>query len=82
MVRAQIYLTVREQSELRCLASLFGRSQSELIRDALNRFIEEARVNNRESVLRAAAGLWADAEDRPDFAELRSEADRIKPHLH
>ena len=79
MIRTQVYLTEREQKALRALAGQMGRSQSELIRAAIDQFIESAQDQERGKVLREAAGLWSDGRGRPDFAALRAEADRIEP---
>lgn len=79
MVRTQIYLTEAEQSALRSLANRSGRSQSELIREAVDRLIAQERESDRGRILGEAAGLWADPAGRPDFAAVRREADRIKP---
>ena len=77
MVRTQIYLTESEQAALRMLARRTGRGQSELIRDAVDRFIEQALPGDRARALEEAAGLWRDASGRPAFGALRKEADRI-----
>ena len=79
MVRTQIYLTEQEQSALRTIADNTGRSQSALIREAVDRLIEQTVSNDRGRILSAAAGLWADGRGRADFAAVRREADRIEP---
>ena len=83
MVRTQIYLTEQEQSALRQLSRQFKQSQSELIRQAIDRFIEESQEQNRTSILRAAAGLWSDSKPAEDinFQALRAEADRMNPEF-
>ena len=79
MVRTQIYLTEQEQAALRVLSGTTGRSQSELIRSAIDRLIEQTLVKDRGQVFAAAAGLWAEGGEREDFLAVRREADRIEP---
>ncbi len=81
MVRTQIYLTEQEQLALRSLAGRRGCSQSEIIRDAVDRFIENALLNDRDQILDAAAGIWVDDAGSPDFVALRKEADRVEPGM-
>lgn len=76
MVRTQLYLTEAERDELAALAKATGKKQSELIREALDRFLEQSSVNRRDVVLDRAAGLWKDRDDLPDFRALRDEWDR------
>ncbi|VEN72775.1 Toxin-antitoxin system, antitoxin component, ribbon-helix-helix domain protein [Candidatus Desulfarcum epimagneticum] len=76
MVRTQIYLTQRQRDELAIMARNSGKKQSELIRDALDRFISESGRAQRRAVLSRVQGIWKDRKDLPDFKALRSEWDR------
>lgn len=73
MVRTQIYLTQRQRDGLAAMARAVGKKQSELIRDAIDRLIEEESEGRRESILRRAAGMWKDRKDLPDFRAIRAE---------
>lgn len=77
MVRTQIYLTDEEKAFLQKIAEETGVSQSELIRQAIDRFIERRQVKDRRTLLQKAKGLWKDRKDLPDFRALRNEFDRI-----
>jgi len=76
MVRTQIYLTERQREELAAIAKIAGKKQSELIREAVDRLIDQAGHSRREAVLREAAGIWKDRTDLPDFKATRAEWDR------
>ena len=76
MVRTQIYLTERQRAELAAISKALGKKQSELIREAVDRFIDQAGHNRREAVLRETAGIWKDRTDLPDFKSVRTEWDR------
>ena len=76
MVRTQIYLTERQKEELAAIAKTVGKKQSELIREAVDQLIEQSGRSRREAVLRAAAGVWKDRRDLPDFNATRAEWDR------
>ena len=76
MVRTQIYLTERQRDELAAIAKTAGKKQSELIREAIDRLIEQTGKNHRELVLRQTAGIWKDRTDLPDFKSIRAEWDR------
>jgi metal-responsive CopG/Arc/MetJ family transcriptional regulator len=76
MVRTQIYLTENQRNELATIAKADGKKQSELIRDAIDRLIDQEGRGHREFVLHKAAGIWKDRTDLPDFNSIRSEWDR------
>ena len=77
MIRTQIYLSPAQQKALKALATRTGRTQSELIRDAIDRFVGQRKASERVSVIKRSAGLWKGRADLPDFARLRREADRV-----
>ena len=76
MVRTQIYLTEHQRDELAAIAKAEGKKQSELIREAVDRLINQSGSSRREAVLREAAGIWKDRTDLPDFKATRAEWDR------
>ena len=76
MVRTQIYLTENQKDELAFIARTTGRKQSDLIREAVDLFIERAGNSRRESILRESAGIWKDRADLPDFDSVRDGWDR------
>ena len=76
MVRTQLYLTEKERDELAALAKATGKNQSELIREAVDRLIEQFSSKRRNAVLDRAAGMWKGRNDLPDFRALRLEWDR------
>ena len=76
MIRTQIYLTEQQRDELTAIAKVVDKRQSELIREAVDRLIDQAGRSRREAVLREAAGIWRDRKDLPDFRAMRAEWDR------
>ena len=76
MVRTQIYLTEQQRDKLAAIAKTVGKKQSELIREAIDRLIDQVSSSRRELVLREAAGIWKDRTDLPDFNTIRVEWDR------
>jgi predicted DNA-binding protein len=80
MIRSQVYLTKAERKELTAISAQTGKSQSELIREAIDRFIAASQHHRQDklAIIRATKGIWSKRNDLPDFAALRKELDREK----
>jgi predicted DNA-binding protein len=76
MVRTQVYLTEEERIGLDNVSEATGKKQSELIREAVDRFLDLAEGSQRDAILREVAGLWRKREDLPDFGAVRRSWDR------
>ena len=76
MIRTQIYITETEQKALKSIALKSGKKQSELIREAIDKYVGVNEKTDRISLLRKAQGIWKDRKDLPDFAEIRRSFER------
>ena len=76
MVRTQIYLTEKQRNELIAMSRRQGKRQSELIREAVDRFLARSSGQRRRDAVCAAAGMWKNRGDIPDFDAVRAEWDR------
>ena len=62
---------------LRELAQQTGKTQDELLHEAVARFLRQAQPDNQLALLRQGRGLWKDRADLPDIGSLRNELDRF-----
>ena len=76
MVRTHIYLTEHQRDELAAIARQRNMRQSEVIREAVDRFIEWWNRQGRERILRETAGIWSDRADGPDYETIRATWER------
>ena len=77
MIRSQIYLTEDERNSLKSISKETGRTQSDLIREAIDSLINKVNKKNNSKKRQEAFGLWKDRNDFPNIKELRNEFDRI-----
>lgn len=75
MIRTQIYLRGEQVEALKRLKRQTGKSQSELIRDAIDVLGERAADQDRLTLLRSGRGIWENRPDLPDFGTVRRELD-------
>lgn len=73
MFRTHVHLTEQQHDELDALAVVMGKTRSELIREAIDRMIEQSSAQRRAAVLMRAAGMWKDRDDLPDFHASRAQ---------
>ncbi len=78
MRRTQIYLTDREHTAVKSIARRLGKTQSEVIRTAVDRLIDRECSASRLDLIRSARGMWRDRRDLPDADALRNEWDRLE----
>lgn len=76
MIRKENNLTEAQREALDALAKTAGKSRSTLIREAINRLIEEHREQRKNEILEQAAGMWKDRDDLPDFRKQRRQWQR------
>lgn len=82
MTTAQINLTDSQANALRKLSEQSGKTEDELLQEAVNKLVAEvgeAEAKRQEWIeaLRQAEGIWKDRDDLPDLRKLREEADRF-----
>lgn len=84
LVRTQIYLSAAQQAALGRMAEQRGAPKSQLIREAVDAYIEQhdAPAPDRLALLRKARGIWADRDDMRDAVawvnELRRANDEAR----
>lgn len=76
MAEIEVNLTDNEQKALQELALRTGKSEGELIHDALDTLIRQGR-HTPNAGLSQARGIWKDRDDLPDFGKIRREVGRL-----
>lgn len=73
---ATINLTEQEQMVLSQIAQQTGKTEDELLRDAITHYLSHLHLAYRRQLLHEARGMWHDRNDLPDLTTLRQEFDR------
>jgi hypothetical protein len=76
MTTAEVNLTDLEHSTLRTIARQTGKSEAELLHEAVQQYLAQFQHADRRSLLQQARGMWRDRTDLPSTEELRREFDR------
>ena len=76
MAVAEIMLSEDKSEALRTIAQRTGRSEAELLREAVDQYIDHHRYYERRMLLRQARGMWKDRSDLPNYQTMRDELDR------
>ena len=77
MTTAQVTLTESEAQAVQALSQSKGKTQEEILHDAIEQFLTQHKVENRLTALRQARGIWQGRQDLPDYIELRNEWNRF-----
>jgi hypothetical protein len=77
MLKAEIDFTEQELNALQDISLRTGKSQEQLIREAVDHFIAEFQNKDRKSLMQRARGMWKERQDLPNLEDLRREWDRF-----
>lgn len=77
MSMAQITLTQSESQVIKTISLSNGKTQEEIVHEALEQFFLRYNTESRLAALRQACGLWQERQDLPDFSELRKSLTRL-----
>jgi hypothetical protein len=76
MAEIEVNLTENEERALREIALRTGKTEGELIHDAVDKLIKQDLRPGSSGMLQAR-GLWKGRDDLPDFGKIRREWDRL-----
>lgn len=77
MATAQVTLTESENQAIQALSQSKGKTQDEILHEAIEQFLAKHKAESRLIALRQARGIWQERQDLPNLTELRNEWDRF-----
>jgi hypothetical protein len=75
MAEIGISLTEKERRALQEISVMTGKTEDELIHDAIENLIKRRLPSGKSGMLKAR-GIWQGRNDLPDFGKIRREMDR------
>ncbi len=81
MTGNQVCLTDSELQMLQAMSQSTGKTENELLHQALDLLKDQVDLENRRTLLRAAQGMWHDRDDLPSLRDLRNEMNRDVPGM-
>ncbi len=76
MAIAGLHLTEQEQTALETMAQLTGKTEEEIVCEAVKQLLVQFQYEDRLRLLQQARGMWKNRTDLPVLADLRRELDR------
>ena len=76
-METELNLTEQERTALQEISRRTGKSEAQLIREAVDQLIARFQSNARPALMQRARGIWKDRQDLPSLEELRSEWERF-----
>jgi hypothetical protein len=77
MIETELDLTEQERAVLQEIARRTGKTEADLIREAVSQLVGEFQVEERQLLMRKAKGIWKDRTDVPALENIRREWDRF-----
>lgn len=76
MQTSQIELSDQQASAIQTIAQQTGKTEHEILSEAIAQFIHQFAIENRQSLLQQARGMWQDQE-LSTLTAYRNELDRF-----
>ena len=76
MLTTQVTLTDQQTQALRSIAQRTGKTEKDVIVEAVEQFIAQHTPRERRDALQQAKGMWQNRADLPDLRTLREESNR------
>ena len=77
MLELELNLTEQECAALQEISRRTGKSEGQLIHEAVEQLITRFQSKGRSELMRKARGIWKNRQDLPALDELRSEWNRF-----